>query len=153
VRFESAKIDASDISRDALAVAARNVRDYALEDRIAPIHSDLFGGLGGRRYDLILANPPYVDAEAIAAFPPEFAAEPRLAHAGGADGLDVVRRILAEAHKHLTPNGVLVVEIGRGRKLLEREFPNLPFLWLDTAESAGEVFALTRSDLDERGGR
>jgi ribosomal protein L3 glutamine methyltransferase len=153
LQFERAQLDAVEISSDAMAVAEINVRDYGLQDRIALVQSDLFAGLGGRRYDLILANPPYVDAESIAAFPPEFAAEPRLAHAGGADGLDVVRRILAEAHKHLTPNGVLVVEIGRGRKLLEREFPNFPFLWLDTPESAGEVFALTRSDLDERGGR
>ena len=119
----------------------------------ALVRCDLFAGLGGRRYDLILANPPYVDAEAVAAFPPEHAAEPKLAHAGGGDGLDVVRRILSEAGKHLTPNGALVVEIGLGRKLLERAFPNLPFLWLDTAESAGEVFALTRSDLDEQGSR
>ena len=134
-------------------MAAINVRDYGLEDRIALVRSDLFAGLGGRRYDLILSNPPYVDAEAVASFPPEYAAEPKLAHAGGADGLDLVRRILAEAGKHLTPNGALVVEIGRGRDLLEREFPSLPFLWLDTAESAGEVFALTRSGLDERGSR
>ncbi len=89
-----------------MAVAEINVRDYALQDRIALVRCDLFAGLGGRRYDLILANPPYVDAEAVAAFPPEYAAEPKLAHAGGADGLDVVRRILSEAGKHLTPNGV-----------------------------------------------
>ena len=151
LRFEEAKVDASEISADALAVAGINVREYRLEDRIELIRSDLFAGLGGRRYDLILANPPYVDAKAVASFPPEYAAEPKLAHAGGADGLDLVRRILAEAHDHLTPNGALVVEIGRGRELLQSEFPNLPFLWLDTVESAGEVFALTRSDLDERG--
>jgi ribosomal protein L3 glutamine methyltransferase len=153
LQFEHAKVDAVEISSDAMAVAEINVRDYALQDRIALVRSDLFSGLGGRRYDLILANPPYVDAEAVAAFPPEYAAEPKLAHAGGGDGLDVVRRILSEAGKHLTPNGVLVVEIGRGRKPLERAFPNLPFLWLDTAESAGEVFALTRSHLDEQGSR
>lgn len=151
LRFEEAKVDASEISADALAVAGINVREYRLEDRIELIRSDLFAGLGGRRYDLILSNPPYVDAEAVASFPPEYAAEPELAHAGGVDGLDLVRRILAEAHKHLTPHGALVVEIGRGRNRLQSEFPNLPFLWLDTAESAGEVFALTRPDLDERG--
>lgn len=147
-RFEDAKIDAADISRDALAVAAINVRDYGLEDRIALVASDLFDGLAGRRYDLILSNPPYVDADAVAAFPPEYAAEPELAHAGGVDGLDIVRRILTEASKHLTSDGVLVVEIGRGRERLERAFPKLPFLWLDTADSAGEVFALARSDLN-----
>jgi ribosomal protein L3 glutamine methyltransferase len=151
LRFEEAKVDASEISADALAVAGINVREYRLEDRIELIRSDLFAGLGSRRYDLILSNPPYVDAEAVSSFPPEYAAEPKLAHAGGADGLDLVRRILAEAHNHLTPNGTLVVEIGRGRDRLQSAFPNLPFLWLDTAESAGEVFALTRSDLDERG--
>lgn len=151
LRFETAKVDASEISADALAVAAINVRDYGLEDRVELIRSDLFAGLGNRRYDLILSNPPYVDAEAVAAFPPEYAAEPKLAHAGGADGLDLVRRILAEAGTHLTPNGALVVEIGRGRELLQGAFPNMPFLWLDTAESAGEVFVLTRSDLDQRG--
>lgn len=151
LRFEEAKVDASEISADALAVAGINAREYHLDDRIELIRSDLFADLGRRQYDLILANPPYVDAEAVASFPPEYAAEPELAHAGGADGLNLVRRILAEAHNHLTPNGTLVVEIGRGRELLQCEFPNLPFLWLDTAESAGEVFALTRSDLDERG--
>ena len=153
LQFEHAKVDAVEISSDAMAVAEINVRDYALQNRIALFCCDLFAGLGGRRYDLILANPPYVDAKAVAAFPPEYAAEPKLAHAGGGDGLDVVRRILSEAGKHLTPNGVLVVEIGRGRKLMERAFPNLPFLWLDTAESAGEVFALARSDLGEQGSR
>jgi ribosomal protein L3 glutamine methyltransferase len=151
LRFEDARVDASEISGDALAVAETNVLDYRLDDRIELIRSDLFAGLGDRRYDLILSNPPYVDAAAVASFPPEYAAEPKLAHAGGADGLDLVRRILAEAHDHLTPNGALVVEIGRGRELLQSEFPNLPFLWLVTVESAGEVFVLTRSDLDERG--
>lgn len=153
LQFGEAKVEGSEISTDALAVAEINVRDYRLEDRIELVRSDLFAGLGGRRYDLILSNPPYVDGDAVAAFPPEYAAEPKLAHAGGADGLDMVRRILSEASKHLTPTGVLVVEVGRGRSLLEREFPDLPFLWLDTAESAGEVFSLTRSDLDERGSR
>ena len=86
-------------------------------------------------------------AEAVAAFPPEYAAEPVLAHAGGDDGLDLVRRILAEAGRHLTAEGTLVVEIGTGRDILEAEFPRLPFLWLDTAESQGEVFALTAKDL------
>ena len=90
--------------------------DYGLEERIALVQSDLFAAHAGRRYDLILANPPYVGAEALAAFPPEYAAEPAIAHAGGADGLDLVRRILAEAGDHLSPDGTLVVEIGRGRR-------------------------------------
>jgi len=145
--FPDAKVDASDISPDALAVAQRNVADYGLSDRVRLVQSDLFAAHAGRHYDLVLANPPYVDTEAIAAFPPEHAAEPPIAHAGGADGLDVVRRILADAGRHLTPAGTLVVEVGRGRERLEREFPRLPFLWLDTAESEGEVFALAAQAL------
>ena len=121
--------------------------DYGLEERVSLVQSDLFERLAGRRYDLILANPPYVSAAAIAAFPPEYAAEPAIAHAGGADGLDIVRRILAEAGRHLTHDGMLVVEIGTGRDILEEEYPHLPFLWLDTAESEGEVFALSAADL------
>lgn len=145
--FANAKVDASDISADALAVAERNVRDYGLEGRISLQRSDLFAAHAGRSYDLILANPPYVGAEALSAFPPEHAAEPRLAHDGGADGLDIVRRILVETGKHLTPAGSLVVEVGTGRALLEQQFPQLPFLWLDTAESEGEVFVLGASAL------
>jgi ribosomal protein L3 glutamine methyltransferase len=145
--FPDAKVDASDISGAALAVAERNVADYALQHRIALIRSDLLDGLAGRRYDLILANPPYVSDDAVAAFPPEYAAEPVAAHAGGGDGLDIVRRILDRAADHLTPQGTLVVEIGTGRQVLERDYPDVPFLWLDTAESQGEVFALHRGAL------
>ena len=147
--FPDAKVDASDISDDALAVAARNVADYALRNRIRLIASNLFESLAGRRYDLILANPPYVSDAAVAAFPPEYAAEPATAHAGGGDGLDIVRRILKRAADHLTPQGVLVVEVGTGRKILEGQYPGVPFLWLDTAESEGEVFALHRNALPQ----
>ncbi len=140
--FPGADVDAADISDDALEVARRNVDDYNLADHIALYRSDLFSGLQGRRYDLILSNPPYVSAEAVAAFPPEYAAEPVLAHAGGDDGLDIVRRLLAEAGGHLNPGGTLIVEIGTGREILEAEFPELPFLWLDTANASAEVFAL-----------
>jgi ribosomal protein L3 glutamine methyltransferase len=149
--FEDARVDASDVSADALAVAARNVADYGLEDRVSLVRCDLFEKLDGRRYDLILANPPYVSEAAIAAFPPEYAAEPVIAHAGGADGLDLVRRILDGAGAHLTENGTLVVEIGTGRAILEEEYAHLPFLWLDTAESEGEVFALGAADLHGKG--
>jgi ribosomal protein L3 glutamine methyltransferase len=145
--FPQAVVDASDISIDALAVAARNVADYRLEEHIAISQSDLFQAHAGRRYDLILANPPYVAAAALAAFPPEYAAEPCIAHAGGVDGLDVVRRILAEAGAHLSPTGTLLVEIGRGRERLEAQFQTLPFLWLDTAESEAQVFALPATAL------
>jgi ribosomal protein L3 glutamine methyltransferase len=151
--FPNATIDASDISEDALAVAERNMRDYGLEQRISLLRSDLFAAHAGKHYDLIVANPPYVGAEALAAFPPEYAAEPRIAHDGGADGLEIVRRILAEAGAHLAPAGSLLVEVGTGRALLEQEFPQLPFLWLDTAESEGEVFILPASALRaSRGG-
>jgi ribosomal protein L3 glutamine methyltransferase len=148
--FAKAQVDATDISPDALEVARRNVRDYGLEARIRLVQSDLFAGLDGQRYDLILANPPYVGAAALAAFPPEYAAEPQIAHAGGPDGLAIVRRILAEAGPHLTPAGMLVVEVGTGRELLQAQYPQLPFLWLDTAESEGEVFALAAADLRPR---
>jgi ribosomal protein L3 glutamine methyltransferase len=147
IAFPYASIDASDVSAAALEVARRNVREYGLEGRISLMQSDLFAALSGRRYDLILANPPYVREDAIAAFPPEYAAEPRLAHAGGVDGLEFVRRILAVAADHLSAAGILVVEVGSGRALLEQQFPRLPFLWLDTANSEGEVFALTQGEL------
>ena len=145
--FGDATVDASDISPDALAVAERNVADYGLGWRITLAQSDLFAAYAGRRYDLILANPPYVSDEVITAFPPEYAAEPVKAHTGGTDGLDLVRRILAGASQFLSPAGTLVVEIGQGRALLEQQFPDLPFIWLDTAESEGEVFALAAEAL------
>jgi ribosomal protein L3 glutamine methyltransferase len=143
--FENARVDASDVSPDALDVAARNVHEYRLQDRIVLAQGDLFAPWVGNRYDLIVANPPYVDDAARAAFPPEYAAEPAIAHAGGADGLAIVRRILAEGADFLAPNGTLVVEIGSGRTILEQQYPQVDFLWLDTAESEGEVFALSTS--------
>jgi ribosomal protein L3 glutamine methyltransferase len=145
--FPNAHIDAVDISKDAIEVATRNVADYALEDRIALHQGDLFKPLGRNRYDLIITNPPYVDAEGMAGLPPECRFEPKLAFDGGADGLDIVRRILDEAGKHLTPHGGLLCEIGRGRELLEAAFPQLPLLWLDTEDSEGEVFWITAADL------
>jgi ribosomal protein L3 glutamine methyltransferase len=145
--FPNAEIDAIDISKDALAVAARNVADHGLEDRITLHRGDLFAPLGGKRYDLIISNPPYVDAEGMAALPPECRAEPKLAFDGGADGLDSVRRILDEAAAHLTPDGGLVCEIGRGRDHVEAAYPQLPLLWLDTEDSEAEVFFVTAADL------
>ena len=150
MKFPNARIDAVDLSADALDVARRNVAEHGLSERITLYQGDLFAPLGAKRYDLILANPPYVDAESLAAFPPEYAAEPRLAHEGGRDGLDVVRRILAEAPAHLTPQGALVCEVGRGRARLEAEHPHLPLLWLDTEESEGEVFFVRAADLAPR---
>jgi ribosomal protein L3 glutamine methyltransferase len=146
-RFPDARIDAIDISRDALEVAARNVAGYGLEGRVTLQRGDLFKPLGGRRYDLIISNPPYVDAQGMAALPRECRAEPKLAFDGGADGLTIVRRILQEAGQHLTPQGGLLCEIGRGRERLEAAFPQLPLLWLDTEESDGEVFWIAAADL------
>jgi ribosomal protein L3 glutamine methyltransferase len=145
--FPNAVIDAVDISRDALAVAARNVADHGLEDRITLHRGDLFKPLGERRYDLIISNPPYVDAEGMAALPPECRAEPKLAFDGGADGLDIIRPILDEAAAHLTPEGGLLCEIGRGRENVEIAYPQLPLLWLDTEDSEAEVFFATAADL------
>lgn len=145
--FPQARLDAVDLSKDALAVAAQNVADYALADRIALIESDLFAALDGRRYDLIVSNPPYVNAESVAALPPEYQAEPALALGSGTDGLDATRRILAEAKAHLNPGGLLIVEIGHNRDVLEAAFPTLPFVWLDTAGGDQFVFLLRRDDL------
>jgi ribosomal protein L3 glutamine methyltransferase len=145
--FPHAAIDAVDMSGDALDVAARNIADYALADRVTLHRGDLFQPLGDKRYDLIISNPPYVDARGMAELPRECRAEPKLAFDGGADGLDIVRRMLQETGRHLTPEGGLLCEIGRGRDMLEAAFPQLPLLWLDTEESAGEVFWIGAADL------
>jgi len=144
--FFNATLDAVDLSKDALAVAARNVADYGLEDRIALHKGDLFAPLGNARYDLIISNPPYVDADGMASLPPECRHEPKLAFDGGDDGIAVVRRIVKEAARHLTPNGGLLCEVGRCREAVEDAFPNLPLLWLDTEESEGEVFWIGAQD-------
>jgi ribosomal protein L3 glutamine methyltransferase len=140
--FPKSRIDAADISAEALAVARRNVEDYGLSDRIELHEGDLFAPLSDEPYDLIVTNPPYVAAGTMASLPPEYRHEPALALAGGDDGLSVVRRILAAAPHHLTAAGGLLCEIGAGRDLLEQEFPQLPFFWLDTETSEGEVFWL-----------
>ena len=145
--FPNAAIDAADISKDALEVAARNVGDYGLEDRLTLYRGDLFKPLGDKRYDLIISNPPYVDAEGMSGLPRECRAEPKLAFDGGADGLDIVRRILDEAAAHLTPQGGLLCEIGRCRPQMEAAYPQLPLLWLDTEDSEGEVFWIAAADL------
>jgi ribosomal protein L3 glutamine methyltransferase len=145
--FPNARVDAVDLSGDALEVAARNVADFGLQDRVMLHRGDLFGPVSGKRYDLIISNPPYVDAEGMAALPRECRAEPKLAFDGGADGLDVIRRILREARRHLTPEGGLLCEIGRCRPALEAAFPQTDFLWLDTEDSEGEVFWIGAADL------
>jgi ribosomal protein L3 glutamine methyltransferase len=147
MRFPNAAVDAVDISADALAVAARNVGEHGLADRIALLHGDLFAPLDGERYDLIITNPPYVDEAGMAALPPECRHEPAVALDGGADGIAVIARIIGEAGRHLTENGGLLCEVGRGRPVLEARYPELGFLWLDTEESTGEVFWLAASAL------
>ena len=145
--FPDSRVDAVDLSRDALAVAAKNVADYGLADRVELIESDLFAALNGRTYDVIISNPPYVNAESVAALPPEYRAEPALALGSGEDGLDATRRILAQAQSHLNPGGLLLVEIGHNRDVLEAAYPTLPFTWLDTERGDQFVFMLRREDL------
>ena len=145
--FPNAEVDAIDISPDALAVARRNIADYALEDRVRAVESDLFAAVKGKRYDLILSNPPYVTSEAMDALPAEYRHEPALALAAGPDGLDVVRHILAHAREHLNPGGVLAIEVGHNQDLVTEAFPELPAVWLDTEHAAGKVFLVTREDL------
>jgi ribosomal protein L3 glutamine methyltransferase len=145
--YPNAEVDAADISADALAVAQRNVRDYGLDGRINLVRSDLFGNLPEKRYDLIVCNPPYVTTAAMEGLPPEYRHEPPLALAGGDDGMDAVRAILAAAPRYLAPKGVIVVEVGHNRAAAEAAFPRLPFVWLSTRGADDGVFLLTRDDL------
>jgi ribosomal protein L3 glutamine methyltransferase len=140
--FPEARVDGADLSQDALDVARINVDAYGLTDRIGLVHSDLMSGLGDRRYDVIVSNPPYVDAAGMAALPQEFRHEPAQALAGGANGLDLVRKLLKQAAMHLNPGGFLVVEIGHNRAALEAAYPAVPFTWLET--HAGDEFVFLR---------
>ncbi|HEY3460896.1 MAG TPA: 50S ribosomal protein L3 N(5)-glutamine methyltransferase, partial [Casimicrobiaceae bacterium] len=143
----AAEIDALDISSDALAVAQRNVSDYGLADRINLVRSDLFANLTEKSYDVIISNPPYVTTNAMDELPREYLHEPRLALAGGDDGMDAVRVILRDAPRHLQPGGLLIVEVGHNRDAAETAFPRMPFVWLSTRSSTDSVFLLTREDL------
>jgi ribosomal protein L3 glutamine methyltransferase len=145
--FPNALVDAVDLSADALDVARRNVADYGLEGRLSLIQSDLFTALEGRRYDLIVSNPPYVNAPSMQILPEEYRREPQMALGSGEDGLEHVRTILREAPKHLNKGGLLVVEIGHNRDALEEAFPELPFTWLETSAGDEHVFLLTREQL------
>lgn len=147
--FPDAAIDAVDISADALAVATRNIADYELQDQVQTIQSDLFTGLAGRSYDVIVTNPPYVNAPSMLALPAEYRAEPALALASGEDGLEHIRVIIAAAPMHLNPGGMLIAEIGHNREALEAAFPHLPLTWLDTGDSDEYVFAISREQLLE----
>ncbi len=142
-----AKVDAVDLSGDALAVAKINVANYKLSRRVRLVKSDLFAALHGRTYDLIISNPPYVKAASMRALPEEYRQEPGMALASGADGLDHTRSILAQARAHLDPGGLLVVEIGHNRKALEHAFPGMPFQWPRASAGTGYVFSITRGGL------
>ena len=145
--FPESAVDAVDLSPDALAVARRNVSDYALDKRIELIESDAFAGIAGRKYDVIISNPPYVNAESMATLPEEYRREPEMALGSGEDGLDFTRIILREAAGHLNPGGLLVVEIGHNRDALEAAYPDTAFIWLDTSAGDRFVFLLRREDL------
>jgi ribosomal protein L3 glutamine methyltransferase len=145
--FPRARVDAVDVSAGALAVARHNVAAYRLRSRVRLVRSDLFDDLRGAPYDLIVANPPYVDAAAMKRLPAEYRREPRVALAGGADGLQFVRRIVADAGRFLRPGGLLVVEAGHHRRQVERAFARMPITWLETSAGDGLVFLLRRQDL------
>ncbi len=145
--FPNAQVDAVDISADALAVARRNVDDYQFQDRIALIESDLYTNVPKKKYNLIVSNPPYVNADSMSKLPQEYRHEPQLALAGGTDGMDLVRKIVAGAAERLTKNGILVVEIGNERAFAEAAFPDLELTWLSTSAGDDTVFLLTADQL------
>jgi len=145
--FPRAAVDASDLSSAALAVAARNVTRHRLRARVQLVPSDLYSAFRGQRYDLIVANPPYVGAASMHALPREYRHEPRMALAGGNDGLELVRRIIEQAFEHLQPQGLLVCEIGNSRRSLLHLFPRTHFVWPQTAAGTGQVFLLSREDV------
>ena len=140
--FHNAKIDAADLSSDALDVARINLKEHDLLDQISLHQGYLFDAVKGQLFDLIITNPPYVAKAEVDAFPPEYAHEPKMAHLGGEDGFELVREIIKQAPKHLNKGGGLLCEIGIGREILEAEFPKLNFFWLDSEESEAEVFLL-----------
>jgi ribosomal protein L3 glutamine methyltransferase len=145
--FPDARVDAVDVSPDALAVAARNVARHGVGDRVRLLQGDVFGAVGAGRYDLIVSNPPYVSDAEMDALPVEYRHEPDLALRAGRDGLDVVRRILAGAAAHLEPGGALFVEVGDSDERLQEAYPALPFTWLEFEHGGGGVFMLRASEL------
>jgi ribosomal protein L3 glutamine methyltransferase len=145
--FPNALVDAVDISKDALAVAERNIRDYKLHGRVNPIESDLYENVPFKKYDLIITNPPYVNSDSMGKLPPEYLREPQIALAGGEDGMDLVRKIVDGAAERLTPEGVLVVEIGNERDYAEAAFGHLGLTWLTTSIGDDAVFLLTAEQL------
>ena len=146
--FPQAQVDVSDISTDALDVAGINIHQHSLVERVHPIQSDLFQGLADRRYDLIITNPPYVDAADMASLPEEYRHEPALALASGERGLNTIVRILAQAPRHLNPDGVLIAEVGNSCTLLQQTFAQVPFMWMTCASGDESVFMLTAAQLN-----
>ena len=149
--FPRARVDAADISAAALQVCRRNVRRLALGARVTPLRSDYFSAVAGRRYDIIVSNPPYVGRAEMRALPLEYRHEPRLGLASGLDGLDSVRAIFAEARSHLEDDGILVVEVGNTETALLRAFPRVPFMWPRIAMGGEGVFLLNARDLNAAG--
>ncbi|SJZ73134.1 [LSU ribosomal protein L3P]-glutamine N5-methyltransferase [Oceanospirillum multiglobuliferum] len=147
--FPYARVDLADISEDALNVARSNVERHYLDDQIKVYQSDLFNDLPKTQYDLILSNPPYVDQEDLDSMPDEFSHEPALGLGSGDDGLDITRRILAQAADYLSPNGVLICEVGNSEFALQESYPEVPFLWLEFEQGGQGVFMLTRDQLKE----
>jgi len=145
--YQNAVVDAVDISTDALAVAEHNIREYKLEGRVNPIESDLYENVPFKKYDLIVTNPPYVNADSMGKLPPEYLREPQIALHGGADGMDLVRKIVAGAAERLTPEGILVVEIGNEAEYAEAAFGHLGLTWLTTSAGDEAVFLLTAEQL------
>lgn len=148
--FPNAVVDAVDISKDALAVAEHNIREYKLEGRVNPIESDLYEHVPFKRYDLIVTNPPYVNSISMGKLPPEYLREPQIALAGGDDGMDLVRKIVEGAAERLTPEGILVVEIGNERDYAEAAFGHLGLTWLSTSAGDDAVFLLTAEQLQSQ---
>lgn len=142
-------VDLSDISEQALTVASENIERHALQSRVTAIHSDLFTGLANKQYDLIVTNPPYVDARDLASMPAEYQAEPAIALGSGDDGLDITRQLLRQAADYLKPNGVMIVEVGNSWENLEAAYPQVPFVWLEFASGGHGVFVISRDELLE----
>jgi ribosomal protein L3 glutamine methyltransferase len=143
-----ARVDAADVSVDALAVTRINIERHAVADRVRAVESDVYAGLGGHKYDLIVTNPPYVGREEMETLPDEYRREPELGLFGGDDGLDIVRRILSGAARHLAPGGILIGEVGNTEDVLQDAFPEVPFTWLEFERGGGGVFVLTRDELE-----